>query len=305
MSTSQTIVSLGITLMIPMLFAALGEVIVEQSGVLNVGIEGVLLIGAFGTAVGVNYGGGSVWIGLLVAIGCGLACGVVLALLYVRLGTDQIVTGIMFNILAFGLTTTLAAKYVQASPSAHFPRGNIPGFDSIPWLGPVLFKQDVLVYAALIMAPIVFYLIRRTWFGLYARAAAEFPRAAESGGLRVRALRYVAVILGCTVTAVGGTELFVNSGGFVSGYTNGRGFIALAIVVLARWNALWVVGASLLFGLAQAIQFQSQHLGPLAHVPTHILIALPYIVTIAAVIVAKGARYPAGVGIPFRPSSAE
>jgi simple sugar transport system permease protein len=303
-NTSQTIFSLGITLMIPMLFAALGEVILEQSGVLNVGIEGVLLIGAFGTAVGVNYGGSSIWFGLLVAIGCGLACGLVLALLYVRLGTDQIVTGILFNIFAFGLTTTLAAKYVAASPSAHFPNWKIPGLDKIPWLGRVLFEQDALVYAAFIAAPLVFYLIRRTWFGLYARAASEFPRAAESGGLNVLRLRYVAVILGCTVTAVGGAELFANSGGFVSGYTNGRGFIALGIVVLARWNALWIVGASLLFGLAQAIQFQSQNLGPLAHVPTHVLIALPYIVTIAAVIVAKGARYPAGVAIPFRPGGA-
>lgn len=300
MSTSQTIVSLGITLMIPMLFAALGEVIVEQSGVLNVGIEGVLLVGAFGTALGVNYGK-SIWIGLLVAIGCGVVCGVVLALLYVRLGTDQIVTGILFNIFAFGLTTTLAVKYVHASSSTHFPTWKIPGLHKIPWLGPVLFEQDVLVYAAFIAAPIVFYLIRRTWFGLYARAAAEFPRAAESGGLNVLRLRYVAVILGCAITAVGGTELFVNSGGFVSGYTNGRGFIALGIVVLARWNPLWIVAASLLFGLAQAIQFQAQHLGPLAHLPSDILIAIPYVVTIIAVIVAKGARYPAGVGIPFRP----
>lgn len=302
MSTSQTVVTLGITLMIPMLFAALGEVIVEQAGVLNVGIEGVMLIGAFGTAVGVNYGGGSIWVGLLVAIGCGLVCGVVLALLYVRLGTDQIVTGILFNIFAFGLTTTLAAKYVQASPAAHFPAWKIPVLDKIPWLGPVLFKQDALVYSAFIAAPLVFYLIRRTWFGLYARAAAEFPRAAESGGLNVPALRYVAVVLGCTITAVGGSELFANSGGFVSGYTNGRGFIALGIVVLARWNALWIVAASLLFGLAQAIQFQSQNISPLAHVPTHVLIALPYVVTIAAVVLAKGARYPAGVGIPFRPA---
>jgi ABC-type uncharacterized transport system permease subunit len=300
MSTSQTIFSLGISLMVPMLFAALGEVIIEQAGVLNVGIEGVLLTGAFGTAVGINYGG-SIWVGLLVGIGCGLVCGLILAFLYVRLGTDQIVTGILFNILAFGLTTALAANYVQASPSAHFPTWKIPLLDKIPWLGKVLFQQDVLVYASFVAAVVVFYLMRRTWFGLYARAAAHFPRAAESGGLNVRALRYVAVILGCMITGVGGAELFANSGGFVSGYTNGRGFIALGIVVLARWNALWIVGASLLFGLAQAIQFQSQNLGPLAHVPTHVLIAFPYVVTILAVIIAKGARYPAGVAIPFRP----
>jgi len=299
-STTQTLFSLGVTLMVPMLFAALGEVIIEQSGVLNVGIEGVMLIGAFGTAVGVNYGGGSIWIGLLAAIGAGLLCGVVLALLYVRLGTDQIVTGIVFNIFAFGLTTTLAQQYVQASPSASFPKWNVPGLSSIPWLGKVLFSQDLLVYAALICAPIVFILMRRTWYGLYARSAAQYPRATESAGLSVWRLRYGAVILGCVLTAVGGTELFANSGGFVSGYTNGRGFIALAIVVLARWNPFAIVGAALLFGVTQALQFQQ--IGFLSHVPSEVMIMLPYLVTIAAVFVARGSRYPAAVGVPFRSS---
>jgi simple sugar transport system permease protein len=301
-TTSQTVLSLGIALMVPMLFAALGELIIEQAGVLNVGIEGVLLIGAFGTAVGVNYGGGSIWIGLLVAAGAGMACGIVLALLYVKLGTDQIITGILFNIFAFGLTTTLAAKYVQASPSASFPTWHVPALDKIPWIGEILFTQDVLVYAALLAAPLVFYLIRYTWFGFYARSAAEFPRATESAGLNVHRLRYVAVILGCTITAIGGAQLFANSGGFVSGYTNGRGFIALAIVVLARWNPLATVGAALLFGIAQALQFQSQNIGILSHVPSHVLVALPYVVTIAAVVLARGSRYPAAVGVPFRPS---
>jgi len=301
-STSQTLIGLGIALMIPMLFAALGELIIEKAGVINVGIEGVLLIGAFGAAAGVNFGDGSIWVGLLIATGAGLVCGIVLALLYVKLGTDQIVTGIMFNILAFGLTTTLAAKYVEASKSADFPELNIPGLESLPWLGEVLFQQDVLVYGALVTAGLVFYLTRRTWFGLYARASSEYPRAAETAGLSVLRLRYVAVILGCMLTAIGGAALFSNAGGFVAGYTNGRGFIALAIVVLARWNPLAVVVASLLFGIAQALQFQADNLGFLADVPSHVLIALPYIFVIGAVVFARGSRYPAAIGIPFRPT---
>lgn len=304
MSTSQTIIALGIALMVPMLFAALGELISEQAGVLNVGVEGVMLVGAFGAAVGVNYGDGSIWAGLLVALGCGFLCGVVLSLLYVRLGTDQIITGILFNIFAFALTTTLAAKYVAASESSAFPDWDIPGLRDLPWIGDVLFRQDVLVYAALILAPVVFYLMRRTWYGLYARSAAEFPRAAESAGLKVWRLRYVAVILGCMLMSVGGAQLFANSGGFVSGYTNGRGFIALGIVVLARWNPFAVVGAALLFGIAQALQFQSQNLGFVGDIPTHVLVALPYVITIAAVVLARGSRYPAAVGVPFRPSGA-
>jgi general nucleoside transport system permease protein len=220
----------------------------------------------------------------------------------VRLGTDQIVTGIVFNILAFGLTTTLAAKYVHASESAQFPDWHIPLLHDIPGIGNVLFDQDVLVYSSIVVAALVWYLTRRTWFGLYSRAVSEFPRAAESVGLNVWRLRYAAVIAGCVLTAVGGAELFANSGGFVAGYTNGRGFIALAIVVLARWNPFGVVAASLLFGVAQALQFEADKLGFLGDFPPHVLVALPYILVLAAVVFARGSRYPAAIGIPFRPT---
>jgi ABC-type uncharacterized transport system permease subunit len=300
-NTFTTVFTLGVALMVPMLWAAYGELIVEQSGVLNVGIEGVMLIGAFAAAVGVNYGG-SIYLGLLIAIGAGMLSGLVLALFYVRLGTDQIVTGILFNVFAFGLTTTLAQRYVNAGVVTALPRWKIPLLGDIPYLGDIVFNQDLLVYAALLAAPVIFYLVHRTWFGLYARAASEHPRAAESAGLNVWDLRYVAVVLGCALVAVGGVSLFSNSGGFVSGLTNGRGFIALAVVVLARWNPFGVVAASLLFGVTQALQFQSQNLGPLKHVPPEIMIALPYIVVILAVVFARGSRYPSAVGVPYRPS---
>jgi ABC-type uncharacterized transport system permease subunit len=300
-NTFTTVFTLGVALMVPMLWAAYGELIVEQSGVLNVGIEGVMLIGAFSAAVGVNYGG-SLYTGLLIAIGGGIVSGIVLALLYVRLGTDQIVTGILFNVFAFGLTTTLATEYVTAGEVQSFPKYRIPGLGDIPYVGDIFFNQDVLVYAAFLAAPAVFYLVHRTWFGLHARASSEHPRAAESAGLDVWHLRYIAVVIGCTLAAVGGVVLFSNSGGFVSGLTNGRGFIALAIVVLARWNPFGVVAASLLFGVTQALQFQSQNLGPLKHVPPEIMIALPYIVVILAVVFARGSRYPSAVGVPYRPS---
>lgn len=302
MSTVTSVFALGVALMVPMLWAAYGEALIEKAGVLNVGIEGVMLIGAFSAAVGVNYGN-SLYVGLLVAIGAGAACGLVLALLYVRLGTDQIVTGILFNVFAFGLTTTLAAKYVEATAVTSFPRYEIPGFRDIPHLGTILFNHDILVYLAFAAAPVVFYALHRTWFGLYARAASEHPRATESAGLDVWRLRYVAVVAGCILTAIGGVVLFSNSGGFVSGLTNGRGFIALAIVVLARWNPYWILGASLLFGVSQALQFQADNLGPLSHVPGEFMIALPYAVTILAVVFARGSRYPAGVGVPYRPSA--
>ena len=294
--------ALGVALMIPLLWAAYGETIIEKAGILNVGIEGVMLFGAFAAALGVSTTG-SIYVGLGFGVVAGVLCGLVLALLYVRLGTDQIVTGIMFNILAFGLTTTLAVKFVTATQVKSFAEVDVPGLADLPFFGEVLFRQDVLVFAAFLTAPVVFYLLHRTWYGLYARSASEFPRATESAGLDVWGLRYVAVVFGCVLTAIGGVALFASAGGFVSGLTNGRGFIALAIVILARWNPYWVVAASLLFGVSQALQFQADRLGPLAEIPPNLLIAAPYVVTIVAVVVARASRYPAAVGIPFRPST--
>jgi ABC-type uncharacterized transport system permease subunit len=294
--------ALGVALMVPMLWAAYGETLMEKAGVLNVGIEGVMLIGAFSAALGVTYGG-SIYAGLGFAIAAGLLSGIVLALLYVRIGTDQIVTGIMFNIFALGLTTTLAVEFVTATEVTSFPRLEIPGASEIPFLGEVVFSHDILVYAAFLAAPVVFYVLHRTWYGLYARAASEYPRATEAAGLDVWRLRYVAVIAGCVLTAIGGVALFSSSGGFVSGLTNGRGFIALAIVILARWNPYWILAASLLFGVSQALQFQADRLGPLEHVPEDFLVAIPYVVTIVAVVIARASRYPAAVGIPYRPSA--
>lgn len=294
--------ALGVALMIPMLWAAYGETIMEKAGVLNVGIEGVMLIGAFAAALGVTYGG-SLYMGLLFAIAAGVLSGAVLALLYVRLGTDQIVTGILFNIFAFGLTTTLAIEFVEATEVTSFPRLEVPGLSEIPFLGEVVFSHDFLVYAAFFAAPLVFYVLHRTWYGLYARAASEHPRATEAAGLDVWRLRYVAVILGCVFVSIGGVALFSSSGGFVSGLTDGRGFIALAIVILARWNPYWILGASLLFGVSEALQFQADRLGPLEHIPAELLVAIPFVVTVLAVIVARRSRYPAAVGVPFRPTT--
>jgi simple sugar transport system permease protein len=301
-NVTVSIFAIGVALMAPILWAALGEAVVEQSGVLNIGIEGVMLIAAFSAAIGYRYGG-SLYVGLLLAIASGIASGVFLCIPYVRLGADQIVTGIVFNVLAIGLTTTLYEKYLGGGVARTFPDVEIPGLADVPWLGEILFRQNALVYAAFLAAPLVFYLVYRTWFGLYARAAAEHPRAAESAGLDVWRLRYPAVVLGCTLTAMAGATLVLStSGGFVPGMTEGRGFIALAVVVLARWNPFAVIAACLLFGVTQALQFQVQNLGPLADVPSDFVLAAPYVVTILAVVFARGSRYPAACGVPFRPT---
>ena len=193
---------IGIQLMVPILWAALGETLIEQSGVLNVGIEGVMLIGALVTAlIGIEVG--NLWLAVLGAIGAGVACGITLSVLYVFLGTDQIVTGLLFNIFALGLTGVLHSLYIGGQIGPTFDELEIWGIKSIPWVGEVLSSQNVMFYLAPGAAFLVYWLLHRTWWGLYVRAAGERPLATESGGLNVHRLRYPALILGSVMTSLG------------------------------------------------------------------------------------------------------
>jgi ABC-type uncharacterized transport system permease subunit len=301
-NTFTLVLSLGVTLAIPILWAALGEVIFEQSGVLNIGIEGVMVFGAFAAAMGYRYADNNLYVGLLAGIGAGVVSGIVLSLIYVTFGMDQIVSGIMINVFVIGLTAALYGKYLGGGVAGTLPDLNVPILSDIPYLGQILFEHNFLVYAAFGFAIVVWYLMSRTWFGLYARAASEVPRAVESSGVNVLHIRYVAVMFGSMLTAIGGAALVLTtSGGFATGLTSGRGFIALAVVVLARWNPFWVIVGCLLFGVTQALQFQIDNLGYLSHIPSDFMLALPYLVTLIAVIFARSTRYPAACGVPYQP----
>lgn len=291
---------IGIQLMVPIVLAALGEAITEKSGVLNVGVEGIMLIGAFATAfIGITLG--QALLGIVVAVGAGLVFGLILAYLYVSRGTDQIVTGLMFNIFAVGLTGTLHSRYIAGQNGQTLSGIDLPGIESVPWVGEIMSKQNLMLYLAVLMAFGVGYLLNHTWYGLYARSAGERPMAAESGGLHVRRLRYPAVIGGCALAAMGGSALVLStSGGFVPGMTAGRGFIALGVVVLAKWRPLWIFIHALGFGLTQGLQFLAGQLTALAFVPRQFWVALPYLITVLAVVFAPGSRYPAALGIPYR-----
>lgn len=293
---------IGIQLAVPILLAALGETIAEQAGVLNVGIEGAMLIGAFFTAlIGVQLG--NVPLAIVVGTASGLVSGAILAYLYVRRGTDQIVTGLMFNIFALGFTGTLHSRYLAGQNGSTLSSFDIPGLRKIPWVGEVLGAQNLMLYLALVMAVGVYWLLNRTWWGLYARSAGQRPMAAESGGLDVRRLRYPAVVLGCVLAALAGSALVLStSGGFVPGMTAGRGFIALGVVVLAKWRPKWVVIHALAFGLTQGLQFLANQIDALSAVPGQFWVALPYLATAIAVVFAPGSTYPAAVGIPYKPS---
>ena len=296
-----TVLTSAVTLMIPVLWASLGETIGEEAGVLNIGVEGVMLSGAFAAALGLHFTQ-DLAVSALMAIPAGLLVGCILSYLYVSRGTDQIVTGLLFNLLALGTTSALYEKYLTgAGQILTFNQVEIPVVSRIPIIGSAFFNQTIPSYAAFLTAGVVFYLLRYTWFGLYLRIVGERPDAGEAAGLDVRALRWGAVVVGCTLAAFGGASLvLIQTGGFVANITSGQGFIALAVVILCRWNPLWIIAGAGLFGLADALQFQLQSVSSLSGVPHDLWLAVPYIVTIVAVSSAKGSRYPAAVGVPYR-----
>ncbi len=299
-----TLFASGLQLMVPILLAALGETISEQAGVLNVGIEGTMLFGAAVCSL-VGHATGNMPLALLGGVAAGVGSGIVLSALYVRRGTDQIVTGLLFNIFALGITGALASQVIGGNTAPTLSRWTVPLLGRIPKLRDVINAQNFLFWVSILLAVAIFYLMRRTWWGLYVRAAGERPHASSSAGLDVWRLRYGAVIAGNALAALGGAALVVSSSGrFIPGFTSGRGFIALGVVVVARWNPVAVVAIASLFGLSQALQFVAGLIDFFDAVPQQVWLALPYIITIAAVVLSRGSRYPAAVGIPWREPAA-
>ena len=215
--------ALGVVLMAPILWAALGELVAEQSGVINVGIEGVLLISAIASAI-VFFKDGNLVLSVFAGVGAGVVCGLVLAYAYVIRGMDQIVTGILFNILALGFTASLftSQTYLASGLVKTFPDVAVPGLSDIPHLGEIFFDQDVLVYAALLTVPVIYLLMRRSWFGLHVRSAGEHPAATQSAGISVHRLRVSSVAIAGAFAGIGGATLVMStSGSFVPGMTAG------------------------------------------------------------------------------------
>ncbi len=298
-----TVLILGLGLATPVIWATLGELVAEQSGVINAGIEGVMLGAALIATIAYHHTE-SYLLSTLIALAAGIVTGGFLSFLYVTRGVNQIITGIMFNLAVLGATTAVFVKYDYLAHS-RVPVASsvaIPGLEKIPLLGPVLFDQNAFVYASYVMVFVVLYLMRHTWLGLAMRAAGEHPQAVEAAGINVWRVRHIAVIIGCALPAIGGATLVLATvGGFAPGMTAGQGFVALGVVVLARWNPIAVFGGALLFGSAEAIQYQAQNIPLIDSVPTEFLIIIPYVVTILAVVFARGSQYPRAAAAPYLP----
>ncbi|NQX35107.1 ABC transporter permease [Herbiconiux sp. VKM Ac-2851] len=304
MEIVATVLIIAVQLMAPLAWAVYGEIIAERSGVLNVGLEGAVLLGAWGTAVGYTRTGDP-WIGVLLGVGVGLVTGAVLAFLYVWRRVDQIVGGIIVILLAGGITVTFWVTLQGDAPTTNLERMLVPLLSEIPVIGPALFGQNALVLGAVIAGPVLLLLLTRTRWGIRLRAAGEAPEALDASGISVRRVRTVGIVLGTTLGAVGGATLVLtsSSGAFVANMSAGIGFIALAVVILARWNPLVGLAAALVFGILQALQYQAQSLPFLAGVPTQLILALPYIASIVVVAFNRAARYPAATGVAWEPRS--
>lgn len=305
MSTDQitTLVVVAMAVAAPVLWAALGELVAEKAGIINPGIEGVMLTSALVTTITYRATGSPVT-ALVAAVVTGVACGLLFGFLFVTRGVNQIITGILFNLLALGATTTvfIADRDLARARVPVVRPLEVPFLADLPLLGPVLFRQNVFVYASVVAVAAVWFLMRRTWLGLSIRAAGEHPRAVEAAGLDVWRIRYVAVVVGSVLPAVGGAVLVLGIvGGFNAGMSSGQGLIALGIVVLARWNPWGVVAGSLLFGVAQALQFQAQNFPVLSGVPIELWLAMPYLVTVAAVMLTRSSEYPRAAATPYLP----
>lgn len=266
----------------PLIFAALGGIFSERSGVVNIALEGMMLIGAF-TAMFVSHQTGMPWLGVLGAMLAGLLIGLLHAVFCIHYRANQVVIGTAINIFAGGLTVFLLRYYFGAagtSPSvATISDITLPLISQIPWIGRVIGRQNPLVYLALIAVVIANIVIYKTSWGLRLRAVGEHPRAADTVGVNVFRMRYVAVALSGALAGLGGTYLSIaHLSRFSEGMTAGRGFIALAAVIFGKWTPYGALGACLFFGYADALQMRLQAVG----VPTQFMNMLPYVLTMVA-----------------------
>ena len=292
----------SVRLGVPLALAAMGEAITERSGVINIGLEGSLIAGALGGALGA-LAFGSAGLGVVAGAGAGFVVALVFATFCVGLGTDQIITGTAITLGGLGLTGAVyQARFGATGTALSLPTlapAPLPLVSDIPWVGSALFAQAPTAYLAYALAPLLWYFLFRTEWGLELRAAGEQPDAAQAAGVRVRWVRFWATAFGGALAGIAGAHLaLAHAGTFAENMSAGRGFIAIAVVVLGRWNPVLVLLAALLFGAASAFQFLLQAMG--IDLPYQLFLAFPYVLTLAALAGWVGrSRAPAALALPW------
>ncbi|MEK7786419.1 MAG: ABC transporter permease [Chloroflexota bacterium] len=288
----------GVRLATPYLYAAIGEMFAQRSGVLNLGVEGIMLMGAY-TAFFVAMNTHNLWLGLLAAALVGLLMGLLMAFVSVTLQAEQGISGIGLHLFGLGLSSLLFKKTLGSVESiSGFQPIKIPFLGDLPLVGEVFFNHNLLVYGAFLLVPVAWWVLTRTTLGLKIRAVGVKPEAADSLGVSVTRIRYFTVGLGGVLAGIAGASLsiaLINL--FQENMTNGQGFIAVALVYFGGWTPLGVMGGALLFSFVNALQLWIQVKG--INLPSDVAVMLPYILTIAALALGRRSQQPAALAKPF------
>lgn len=293
------ILASGIRLATPYLFAAIGETFSQRSGVLNLGVEGQMLMGAFASFY-IVFITGNLWFGLLAAVSIGAIMGLAMAFVSVTLHAEQGISGIGFYLFGLGMSDLLFQKTLGTVETVSGFKGvYIPYLSDIPYLGEILFSQNLLVYAAFALVPLANFVLNKTTLGLKIRSVGENPEATDSLGVSVSGVRYFTCILGGTLSGVAGASLSIALlNVFQQNMTNGLGFIAVALVYFGGWRPFGVLIGSLLFSMVNSLQLWVQILE--IPIPSDIAIMMPYVLTILALVIAvQRVRPPTALTKPF------
>ena len=284
----------------PLIFTAMGGIFSERSGIINIGLEGMMLTGAF-MGMLVTFFTGNPWVGLVGALLSGGVVGLIHAVAAIRYKVDQVVSGTAINIFALGFTVFMLRQVFDVAGTSPAVPGirsiSIPLVHRIPVVGEIIGTQNPMVYMALVLVVLVHIFLFRTVWGLRLRAVGEHPRAADTVGINVFRTRYLAVITSGALAGLGGAYLSIaHLSRFGDGMTAGRGFIALAAMIFGKWTPFGALGASLLFGFADAVQIRLQEVG----IPRHFVQMVPYILTMVALAGFIGrATPPKSLGKPY------
>jgi general nucleoside transport system permease protein len=293
-------VASGIRLTVPFLLAALGETMAQRSGVLNLGVEGIMLLGAFGAYYTVLQTD-SIWLGVALGTLVGLVLGLMSAIISVTLFANQGISGIGVYLFGLGMSDLLFQKWVGTPiPVRSLPDLHIPIISDIPVVGEMLFESNALVYLSFLLVPVLTFVLNRTTYGTNVRAVGENPEAADSLGVSVARVRYSTVIFGGMMAGVAGAALAIELGIFQQNLTAGQGFIAIALVYFGAWRPYGVLGGALLFGMISAIVLQWKTLGIIPRAASDLAAMAPAVITvIALVLIARRFREPAALTRPY------
>ena len=308
-NTIVQIVPYAIALAMPLLITSLGGLFSERSGVVNIGLEGLMVVGGFASAaatVGLepSLGGAAIWVSLLIAMVIGALFSVLHAFASINLNANQVISGTAINMIA-GAVTVFLARTITGSGNIQLtngiPRFDVPGLVEIPLIGKLFFYQTYgttwLILAILALGAFVLY---KTAFGLRLRACGEHPHAADAAGINVFKVRYGAVMISGALAGLGGATILVTYSGEFSGSVAGMGFLALAALIFGQWKPLGVLGATFFFGFAATLANASQAEPALQAIPEVILKVFPYVVTLLALILfSKSTQAPRAAGEPF------